>query len=50
MPEYEHLLAFHDTDTENDREEQFVFLKQWAAHIPIDAIREVFIQVLYSLI
>ena len=44
-----YLLSLQDADTEDEREEQLVLLKQRSTHIPVDTVGEVVIQVEDSL-
>ena len=45
-----YLLSLQDADTENEREEQLVLLKQRSTHVPVDTVGEVVIQVEDSLL
>lgn len=44
-----HLLALEYVDTEDEREEELVLLKERSAHVPVDGVGEVVIQVENSL-
>ena len=45
-----YLLSLHDADTQREGEQQLVLLKQWATHITINAVGEVIVQVLYTIV
>ena len=45
-----YLLSFENADTQDEGEEEFVLLKQWATHVSVDTVGEVIIQVEDSLL
>lgn len=45
MKKYTNLPSLQDADGKSNWKQQLVFLKQWAAHVRVNALREVIVQI-----
>ena len=45
MKKYTNLPSLQDADSKSNWKQQLVFLKQWATHVRVNALREVIVQI-----